>query len=367
LQKKDLRLPHSSDQSRQALVGDIGRTSVRLGLTDESGSLCPDSVRSYDVARDASIPNIIGRFAGDAGLRSFPRRCAIAISGVPRGDAIPVTNSRIILSRPELTKLLGTPPLILNDFAANSWAISSESCSGRVEALNGTVVTPYQPGSYCVIGVGSGLGVALLTRDQFGVVNVIPSEAGHMGFMAGMPEADAILALVLAQRGHVSAEALLSKPGLIATYQALAKIRGIGVLCVPDLLKPNAAKNDPLAAEAQQVFAQALWHFAGNMVLAYGAWDGVILTGSVVAALRPALRRLDAAHAFVVAGPYRDRLRDVPRSTVSFEYAELEGAAVALTHEDERLAQQASAPLVLDAARRRARKGGPRRLSVVSA
>ena len=172
-------MPHPSDQSRQALVGDIGRTSVRLGLTDETGSLCPDSVRSYDVARDASIPNIIGRFAGDAGLRSFPRRCAIAISGVPRGDAIPVTNSRIILSRPDLTKLLGAPPLILNDFAANSWAIGSESCSGRVEALNGTVVTPYQPGSYCVIGVGSGLGVALLTRDRFGVVNVISTSTAR--------------------------------------------------------------------------------------------------------------------------------------------------------------------------------------------
>jgi hypothetical protein len=94
----------------------------------------------------------------------------------------------------------------------------------------------------------------------------------------------------------------------------------------------------------------------------------VILTGSVVAALRPALRRLDAAQAFVVAGLYRDRLREVPRSTVSFEYAELEGAAVALMHEDERQqAQQAVAPRVVDAARRRTRRGGPRELSAVSA
>lgn len=355
------------EHDRLALVGDIGRTAVRLGLADETGKLRCETVRSYDRSLDASIPHLIGIFAGEMNLRALPSRCAIAISGVPRGDVIQVTNSRLVLSRLELARLIGAPPLILNDFAANAWAIGSEISASRVQALSGAVPKPHEPGAYCIIGVGSGLGVALLMRDAYGVVNVIPSEAGHMAFMSGLQGSAPVTESIGALRGHLSGEALLSKGGLVATYQALARLRGVDVLCVPDLMKQGAARNDALIAETHEFFAKALWHFAGNMVLAYGAWDGVILTGSVVAALRSAIRRPDLAQAFLIAGPYAERLREVPRSIESFEYAELEGAAAALVYEEGRRAAECrgASKIVEHPTRRRGRRNGRNHLSAV--
>lgn len=313
-----------------ALVADIGRTAVRLGLTNGEGRLARDTIRTYASSAQSSIAGTIRDYIAEAGHTSVPGRAAIAVSGVPRGESFSVTNSRWILSRSALASLLGSPPLILNDFAANAWAMSAPECSGKVEALGETLVRPYEPGAFCIIGVGSGLGVALLSRDEFGVVSVIPTEGGHMGFMAGLPGAAPVLETMFEMKGLSGAETLLSRPGLAALYQAIARVRGETPMCIPNLLDEAACRDDPIASETLSFFARALWHFAGNMVLAYGAWDGIVLTGSVVAALRPLLERADLTEAFLVNGPYRHMLCDVARSTVSFQYAELEGAAAAL-------------------------------------
>ena len=47
------------------------------------------------------------------------------------------------------------------------------------------------------------------------------------------------------------------------------------------------ARGEPIIAEALELFTKCFWHFAGNMALGYGAWDGMILTGSITAALKP--------------------------------------------------------------------------------
>lgn len=324
--------------SRLALVADVGRTTIRLGLTDEKGKLRHDTVRAYDPSTQSTISSAISGFGRDSGLARLPRRCAIAVSGVPRGDTISVTNSRWILSRSGLASMLQAPPLILNDFAANAWAMSAEDGTGRIESLSTTSVKPHRPGAYCIVGVGSGLGVALLSRDEHGIVSVIPTEGGHTNFIAGMKEAGPIAEIVAGRTGYVTAEMLISGPGLVSIYKALAKIKGVPDRKVElaDLLRPGATRADPLANQTLDFFSKALWHFAGNMVLAYGAWDGVILTGSVTAAAGSLLRRPDLADHFAIPGPFSRRLRTVPRSTAAYQYAELEGAAVALLMEDER-------------------------------
>jgi glucokinase len=324
--------------SRVALVADIGRKAMRIGLTDEAGRLRHDSVRAYDPSVQSTLSGAMGTFRRDAGLVRLPSRCAIAVSGIPRGDVISITHSRWYISRSGLTAMLQAPPLILNDFAANAWAISDPRCSGRMESLSGRAVTPHAPGSYCIIGIGSGLGVALLSRDEHGSATVVPTEAGHSLFMAGMPGAEQITPLLRSKSGYLAAESMISASGIMAIYQAFATLAGVQpVVAEPaDLLRLGTTMGDATAARALDFFARALWHFAGNLVLAYGAWDGVILTGSVVAALRPALRRPTAEDHFVINGPYMRQLREVPRSTISFEHAELEGAAVALLVDESR-------------------------------
>ena len=67
-----------------ALVADIGRTTVRLGLTDTHGALDHASVREYDPRQQPTITSAISAFGSDSGLLRLPSRAAFAVSGVPR-------------------------------------------------------------------------------------------------------------------------------------------------------------------------------------------------------------------------------------------------------------------------------------------
>lgn len=324
--------------SLQGIVADVGRNTVRVGLTDDRGRLDHQSVREYDPTVQSTISTAISAFAREVGLRSLPSRAAIAVSGVPRGDTISITKSRWILSRAGLTAMFRAPPLIINDFAANAWAMSDPHCSGRIEPITPTAVRPDLPGTYCIVGLGSGLGVAIMSRDDHGLVNVLPTEGGHLGFMHGLAGADPILSKLQIGDAPVTAETMFSGLGLLSTYKAVCQLQGRTPRCtsLAELLSPATIRNDPAAAAAFDFVGRGFWHYAGNIVLAYGAWDGVILTGSITAALKSVLRRPDLASAFNVKGPWTRQLATTPKAMISFRHAELEGAAVALLMDDRR-------------------------------
>ncbi|USI71416.1 glucokinase [Sphingomonas morindae] len=326
--------------ARVALVADVGRLALRIGLTDAAGRLKTESVRSYDPVSQPTVSGAISSFARDAGLDHLPRRLAVAVSGMPRGDTITVTHGRWRVSRSGLTAMLQAPPLILNDFAANAWAIGERGTMGRLEALAGPAAQPHGPGAFCVIGIGNGLGVALLTRDEHGIANVVPTEAGHSGFPAGLKALDPLIEKLGARLGYATAETILSGPGLVALHACLAQMKGAPtpVAEARETVRLGLSARDPIAVEALGLFVRALWHFAGNMVLALGAWDGVILTGSIPAELRPLLSVPDLGRAFALEGPYKRQLGETPRALVTFPHAALEGAAAALLVEDARRA-----------------------------
>src|SRR5690606_38525075 len=79
-----------------------------------------------------------------------------------------------------------------------------------------------------VIGPGTGLGVAFLWT-QGGRIHAIPSEAGHTSFAPQNETEIAILRELRRQHGHVSAERLLSGPGLISITHVLAQLRGVSL------------------------------------------------------------------------------------------------------------------------------------------
>lgn len=316
-----------------SLVADVGRTTVRIGLTNASGHLEEASVREYDPKLQPTISSSISAFLADCGLRHLPSRAAIAVSGIPRGETISITNSRWILSRSGLTSMFGSEPLIINDFAATGWAVASSHTAARIEAIGGYGVEPHKPGTYCIIGVGSGLGVAALARDRHGVVNVVPTEAGHMRLMDGLPLQPALFQR-LKERGIPTAEDLISGPGLQRIYSAVCDIHSEPErISLADILNP-ARRSNPLVAQTLEAFAATFWYFAGNIVLAYGAWDGLIITGSIAAQTKNVLQRGAVRGQFAIPGPFAHRLGAVPAAIASFRHAELEGAAVALLVDD---------------------------------
>ena len=99
-----------SEDTKLALLAEIGSRAVRLGLTGEDGRLRRDTIRSYSPEEQSTISGALGAFADASHLPRLPRRCAIAVSGTPVGDTISVTNSRWIVSRSGLAAMLQAPP-----------------------------------------------------------------------------------------------------------------------------------------------------------------------------------------------------------------------------------------------------------------
>lgn len=316
------------------IVGDVGRRGVRFALTDAAGALRRETIRAYDAAEQTTISGALGAFRRDSGLPSLPRRCALSVAGIARNETISITNSRWFISRSGLTAMLQHPPVIINDFAAQAWALSAAD-RRTIDPLASTLAVPAErPGTYCVLGATTGLGVAALVRHPGGQTTVLPTEAGHGTLQMPPPELAGLLAAAFPARDHLVIEDVVSAPGLLAIYRALAACEGgvAGAACPEEVTRLAAA--DRLAGRACELVARTLLAMAGNAVLFYGAWDGVFITGKLAAALRPILRRSDVAESFLIKGPYLRLLRDVPRAFVAIDTPELAGAAEALKHSE---------------------------------
>src|SRR5690606_1390735 len=146
------------------------------------------------------------------------------------------------------------------------------------ETVAGAGVDLATPGTRCLIGVGSGLGVAVISRNAHGIVSVLPTEAGHCHFPGDIPELRAVLLQMRKTKGNITAEDLISERGLLAIYRAVVEIDA-SIARATDAagIIRLAAANDCCARKAADLFCRALWHFAGNMALAYGAWDGLMI------------------------------------------------------------------------------------------
>jgi glucokinase len=329
----DSRLP----EGLTAIVGDVGRKTIRLGLTDALGQLRRETIRAYPSASQTTISGALSTFSRECGLSALPRRCALALSGAARGDTISITNSRWFVSRSGLGSMLRTDPVLINDFAAIAWSLTSLKGSAQIERTDlGAICPATDPGTYCIIGIGSGLGVATLQRDEFGHFSVLATEAGHCSFAPAAPDWQPIVEIMRRTAPCQTGEQFMSAAGLHRAYLACAQHLGAPARATDSVEVVHLAEGarDIAAVKALDLMAQALWQFAGNVVLSHGAWDGVILTGSLVHAMAKSLRQHVARDQFCLPGPFTRELAKVRRSFASFEYAELEGAAQALLLRD---------------------------------
>lgn len=319
-------------RTKTAVVGDIGKTSARFALTDASGNFVQSSVRTYSSDNHNTISGALMAFKEECGLPVLPGRCALAVAGVPRGDTISITNSRWFISRSGLAAMLKHPPLVINDFAANVWAVSATH-QRDLQAV-GAAAPSNGPGTFVVIGMGAGLGVAAFMRSEDGAVSVMPTEAGHSEFTDDSPELAPYVAALRREARGSHAEGLLSLRGLASLRNAIAADQGQSSrLETGDQVIQAAARGDPHARKATDLFAKSLWRFAGNLTLIYGAWDGVFLTGAMVNALRSVLRQAESRQRFVIPGPYATMLRNVPAAFLLLDHSELRGAAEAIRNQ----------------------------------
>ncbi len=308
------------------LVADIGRQSVRFGLSGGAQGLEPRDVQHFNTGDHPTFTSALIAYLRAVGMENQPMPSALAIAGAVRGDVVNMTGSRWYISLSGVEAVLRTRPAALNECAAVALALTQLPESALMPLPGPAPRRARAGGTFLLVNPGTGLGVAGLVTAGDKLVPV-QSEAAHMTFAAGT-DAEARIVAHLAARGRpASNEALISAPGLVTSYEAL----GGGPAPVPEEITRNATR-DPIAADALGVFIGALGSVIGDLVLAFGAWDGVFLSGAIARALHhkladPALRRrMTDKEAF------GRQLADVPIAVVNRNGLELLGAAAALAH-----------------------------------
>lgn len=296
------------------LLADIGATNARFGLVrhgalNESRILaCAD----YDSPADAALA-----FLADIAAADRPRQGAFALAGPVLGDEVTMINRGWTFSLETTRKALGLDRFVaVNDFTAVALAAPRLRPEDVMKVGGGTAVVG---APMAVLGPGSGLGVSGLLPRPGGWV-ALSGEGGHATMAACDDREAEVLAALRARFGHVSAERVLSGPGLVALYAALAEVNGDLLREPPEAAEITAAGmagSDALAVETLDLFCALLGAVAGNLALTLGAAGGVLVAGGIAPRLGERFARSPFRARFEDKGRLRPYLEKIPTAVIT--------------------------------------------------
>ena len=309
------------------LVGDIGATNARFGLVEPDGSLLHSSVLAD--ADYAGLGEAIEAYLAERGGLPRPRQAAIAVASPITGDAVRMTNHPWAFSISALRTQLGFERLeVINDFTAQALALPHLGPDDKT-AVGGGAAQPGTP--IGVLGPGSGLGVSGLVPAGRRWVP-LSGEGGHATMAPVSERESAVLALMRRHFDHVSAERVLSGPGLVNLYNALAEVDGARAAQYTAAQITDAASEneDPRCGEATEMFCAMLGTMAGNLALTLGAKGGVYIAGGIVPRLGERFATSQFRERFEAKGRFRDYLAPIPTFVVIHKLPAFLGCAAKL-------------------------------------
>ena len=196
------------------LLADIGGSKSRFALANSAGR--PERILIMDNDTVADLDGAVSRYLDETGAR--PRAATLAIAGPIDGEEVALTNRAWRFRRAELAQRFGWSQLrIVNDFEAIAWALRNLA-PNETRPLGKPL--PPRDGVKVVLGPGTGLGVAALLPAD-GRWHVVASEGGHASFGPQAMDEVEVFSRLWKDCGHVSAEAVLSGPGLVRLARAL--------------------------------------------------------------------------------------------------------------------------------------------------
>jgi glucokinase len=311
------------------LLADIGGTNARFALETAPGQVsaivalvCAD----YPRFEDALLAYLDGQRCGPV------RHAVIAIANPVGQDTVAMTNHHwtfsIAAARAELR--LDTL-LVANDFAALAMAVPSLAPSdlaaiGGGRARAGAVIG--------LVGAGTGLGVAGLIPSE-GRWIALQSEGGHVAFSPSDERELAVLRYCWTRYAHVSAERLVSGPGIMLIHQALAAWHGAlpaAALSTETIVARALAGTDALCMEALDCFCGMLGTVAGNVAVTLCAHGGIYIGGGVIPRLGSYFAASSFRARFESKGRFSAFNAQIPTLLITAPYPALTGAATLLSH-----------------------------------
>jgi glucokinase len=279
------------------------------------------NIHELAIAGVPTFTDALQQYEREKGLPLRGLRCAMAIAGAASGETITLVRSRWTISRSGLAALFGSEPVIINDVVARAWA--TRSGTANIELLRG-VGTPSlsRPGRYGMVMLEEGLGAAIVDVDRDCCVRVLETEAGHMDFSPTNEREERLAKAVCGTAPVVSWEKML----MIDRHDP------VWSTACPDLLEP----------ERLRMLAALLGRFTINLMHSFGAWQGIMLTGSRAARMLEPGNRVYFESAYATRRNFSRLIIGAPAWRVEQHEAVLTGAAERLAQDSPDVASRAA-------------------------
>ncbi|MBX6426570.1 MAG: glucokinase [Variibacter sp.] len=302
---------------QQVLIADIGATNTRIAMVGPDGR--PAGMIKWRGDDVPSLEGAIARYIDETGAR--PQAAVLAIAAPVDGDEVVMTNRAWRFRLSAIAARFGWRAIrAVNDFEAVAWSLP-RLLATDMRPLGSA--PPAAPGVRVVFGPGTGLGVAALVPSG-GSFAALPTEGGHVSFGPAAEDEEPIFARLRREFAPVSAEAVLSGPGLERLYRAMHG--AARPLKAADIVA-GAHRGDETCCATAMMFVRLFGRFAGDLALMFRATGGVYAGGGVARRIGRLFDAPDFRAAFENHPPYAELLKTIPTTLITLDEPGLLGCA----------------------------------------
>ena len=273
------------------ILGDIGGTNIRLAVVQDQPAAQLELVETLSCQSCPAIEDMLASYQARHNIQA--ESLVLAVAAEMQGDDVTITNNSWQFQGVSAARSCGVSRyMLINDFVAQALAqadlLMPHSLApypfepdegGARHLIRAGVAQPQTP--LLVSGPGTGLGVAALVPagDH---LTVIEGEGGHVSFAARNETERNILDAFQKRWGHVSAERVVSGPGLESIYHI---ITGDGGRTAAEIGVAALAGPGP-DRQAVDILLTAFATVLANAALNFGAGAGIVIAGGIVPKLR---------------------------------------------------------------------------------
>jgi glucokinase len=315
------------------LAGDVGGTKSYLAICRVEGDrLSLVRSGSFPSREYTTLEAMVLEFLGKGQSVDF---ACVGVAGPIIGRSSRLTNLMWIVEEELLREACGAKRAwLINDLQATAFGVSFLP-PADLETLQEGAVLPH--GNIAVLAAGTGLGEAFSIWNGRAYMP-IATEGGHVDFPPRDRREFRLLEYLQGQLGRVSAERVVSGPGLYAIYRFLRDAEGMrdepGIdarISAEDpprvIVQEGQSGRSETCREALRMFASLYGATAGNAALQIMATGGVYLGGGLSPAVLPSLRDGGFIESFRDKGRFRDVLAAIPVKVILNDRTALLGAA----------------------------------------
>lgn len=327
--------PEANNEKIYLVAGDLGGTKTNLAICSVvNGQL--DMIRDAKFAskEHANFAELIKTFIAES-PETPPQRICIGVAGPVVDGEVELTNLSRSLSESDISQATGVQSVsLINDLEATAYGLATLSASHLTTLHAGEKNVS---GNMAIIAPGTGLGMAGVYWDgQFH--HPFPTEGGHTDFTPRTDQ-DILLMRYLQEKYEiVSAERVISGPGLKDIYEFLRDIKGMDEPyalrtaiaagdAAAEISKGAIESNIPICNKTMELFVRYLARESCNLVLKLKATGGLFLGGGIPPRISSLLQTGEFYHHYMQSDRMAALLSSVPIHIVANDKAALWGAA----------------------------------------